>query len=204
MEKITRTRDKDRKRKIMDDAKKMFLKFGYDKTQMHVIAKNVGISHGLVYHYFKSKAELFDAILGEEYEEGLSSNMNILNDTALNPLERLEKIFENYTQHPFDISPLVTSVYDIEESQEVIARITKIRVDTLIPQFEQLITEGNEGGLFNCPCPAQAACFCLYGEAGMKSNHTGSRESLITAIKEMYWRVLGIGQGEGSHGSEHK
>jgi len=182
----------ERRRKILDAAKERFAKFGYEQTQMEHMAKSLGISNGLVYHYFKSKAELFDEVIGEMFEDGLSSVMDIVSDPQSNPVEKLEAMFSAYKQHPFDMSPLITSVYAIEESQEILGCIAKVKLDALFALFEKLIIDGCDSGHFNCPYPTQATYFIIYGEMGIKARHSGSMNELVDALKEMYWRVLGI------------
>jgi hypothetical protein len=88
--------------------------------------------------------------------------------------------------------PIVTSFYDIDESQDLLADILRIKLDALVRRFEELVIEGCESGHFNCPYPAQAAYFCLYGERGIKIHHSGNMNKLIDTLKEMYWRVLGV------------
>lgn len=48
---------------ILDVAKSLFIKFGYDKTSVADIAKHAGISKGAIYLHFKSKDELFETLL---------------------------------------------------------------------------------------------------------------------------------------------
>lgn len=54
---------KDRRRQaIIDTALRLFYENGVEKVKIDHIAKELGISHGLFYHYFKDKNELIDAI----------------------------------------------------------------------------------------------------------------------------------------------
>ena len=48
----------ERKKQIMRAAIKVFAENGIRLTKISNIAKEAGISHGLVYHYFESKEEL--------------------------------------------------------------------------------------------------------------------------------------------------
>ncbi len=50
---------------IMQVALRLFALDGYDTVTIDQIVKTCGCSHGLFYHYFSSKKELFDAILLE-------------------------------------------------------------------------------------------------------------------------------------------
>ncbi len=52
-----------RKREIVISALKIFCQKGYDGTTVDDIVKKAQCSHGLFYHYFKSKKEVFDHML---------------------------------------------------------------------------------------------------------------------------------------------
>ncbi|MDR1642008.1 MAG: TetR/AcrR family transcriptional regulator [Clostridiales bacterium] len=181
----------ERRREILEAAKKLFVEQGYEKTQISDITNLMGVAHGLVYHYFKSKTELFDAVIGEMFEAYLLELLSIVKSEDLNPVEKLELAFAKFKQQPFDMSPLVKAVY-AEENTEIRERIAKRRMEIILPLFEKLIIEGIELGCFDCPYPKEAALFCAYGEMGIKTRHNGSMEVLADSIKEMYWRVLGV------------
>ena len=49
-------------------AKAEFLEKGYKDASLRNIVKSVGMTTGAFYGYYKSKEELFEAIVGEHYE----------------------------------------------------------------------------------------------------------------------------------------
>ena len=59
--------------RILEEAKKEFLEEGYQKASLRKIVKNAGVTTGAFYGYFKNKAELFDALVGQQYEYILNS-----------------------------------------------------------------------------------------------------------------------------------
>ena len=61
---LTETR-KDKEAVILESACRVIRERGFHQARITDIAQTAGISYGLVYHYFKSKADLFDAILKE-------------------------------------------------------------------------------------------------------------------------------------------
>lgn len=54
---------KARRDEIVLSALKVFCEKGYDATTINDIVKKAGCSHGLFYHYFKTKREIFDEIV---------------------------------------------------------------------------------------------------------------------------------------------
>ena len=55
-------------RKYPPAAKAEFLEKGYKDASLRNIVKSVGMTTGAFYGYYKSKEELFEAIVGEHYE----------------------------------------------------------------------------------------------------------------------------------------
>ena len=61
-------RDAARRRDILDAARDCILKFGYAKSSLEDIAKQAAISRPLIYRKFKSKEEIFGAVLEDIFE----------------------------------------------------------------------------------------------------------------------------------------
>ncbi len=53
--------------KILCTAKTEFLKKGFQSASLRNIVKEAGVTTGAFYGYYKSKEELFDALVGEKY-----------------------------------------------------------------------------------------------------------------------------------------
>ena len=63
MQKKSVDRDTARRRVILIGARDCFLKFGYAKSSLEDIAKHAAISRPLIYRKFKSKEEIFAAVV---------------------------------------------------------------------------------------------------------------------------------------------
>ena len=63
---MIQTKDEVLKEKILAGADKLFRKYGLQKTTMEEIAKEAGKGKSTLYYYFKSKEEIFDAIIQNE------------------------------------------------------------------------------------------------------------------------------------------
>ena len=61
--------DSKKRRQIMEGARRLFLSQGFDTASMNAIAQQAGVSKGTLYVYFKSKEDLFEAILEEQCAE---------------------------------------------------------------------------------------------------------------------------------------
>lgn len=56
----------EREKRILDAAANLFTHYGFDKTTVSDIAREAGISKGAIYLHYKSKDELFEALLLRE------------------------------------------------------------------------------------------------------------------------------------------
>ena len=68
MQKKSVDRDAARRRVILDAARDCILKFGYAKCSLEDVAKLAAISRPLIYRKFKSKEEVFGAVLEDLFE----------------------------------------------------------------------------------------------------------------------------------------
>src|SRR3954452_22023656 len=62
----------DRRRQLLARAVELFAEHGYDELSMAAFARAAGISKPLLYHYFPSKRDLFEAALTQAAEEHLA------------------------------------------------------------------------------------------------------------------------------------
>src|SRR3712207_7500450 len=83
----TRLQVDERRRQLLERATDLFATHGYDELSMAKIAKAAGISKPLLYHYFRSKRDLFAAALGQGAEEHMR---RIEADASLTPAEQLQ------------------------------------------------------------------------------------------------------------------
>lgn len=80
----------ERREQILSAALKAFAKRGFAATKIGDIASRAGLSHGLVYHYFKSKEEIFYVLLERAMQTSSQTLLNVEN-TPLSPLEKVRQ-----------------------------------------------------------------------------------------------------------------
>src|SRR5258705_13817864 len=62
-------RTEDTRRRLLEAARRVFLKRGWFGTSLEMIVREAGLTKGAVYSRFKSKADLFLALLEERIAE---------------------------------------------------------------------------------------------------------------------------------------
>jgi AcrR family transcriptional regulator len=60
---------KDQRKRILEEAAKLFATMGYERCSMMGIAASLDISKSEVYHYFSTKQEIYDSIQATNIEE---------------------------------------------------------------------------------------------------------------------------------------
>lgn len=103
----------EREKAILEAALSVFGRKGYADTRMADIAKEAGMSYGLVYHYFANKEALFDA-LAEEWWRGFYEQFQTLRSAPLPTEEKLSRVISYvlkvYGERPDFISLFVTEI----------------------------------------------------------------------------------------------
>lgn len=80
----------ERREQILSAALKAFATKGFAATKISDIVARAGMSHGLVYHYFKSKEEIFYALLKTAMEES-SRSLLMVEGLPIPPIEKVRQ-----------------------------------------------------------------------------------------------------------------
>lgn len=70
----------DIKENIIEGAARCFVRYGYSKTTLDDIGKNVGLKKNSLYHYFKNKEEIFFVVLEREVDADMREREQALED----------------------------------------------------------------------------------------------------------------------------
>ncbi|HEV2812525.1 MAG TPA: TetR/AcrR family transcriptional regulator [Solirubrobacteraceae bacterium] len=89
----TRLNVDERRRQLLEQATALFATHGYDELSMAKLAREAGISKPLLYHYFPSKRDLFEAVLSQAADEHLR---RITTDDTLAPAAQLAAAVDAY------------------------------------------------------------------------------------------------------------
>ena len=83
----------ERRRQLLERAIELFATHGYDELSMAKIAREAGVSKPLLYHYFPTKRQLFEAVLAQAAEQHLD---RVDWDGDLPPAEQLSGSLDAY------------------------------------------------------------------------------------------------------------
>lgn len=79
----------ERRKELLDTARRLFISKGYEKTSINDILKEVGIAKGTFYYYFTSKEEMLEAMILDIVKEGAERAKVILHDNSTPILVRM-------------------------------------------------------------------------------------------------------------------
>ncbi len=103
------------RREILNSARELFLKDGYEKFSMRRLANKIDYSPTTIYLYFKDKDELLFAIC-EELAEKFITDLYQIRERHSNPLDALRQALLDFISFGFD-NPNQYRVFFLERSR---------------------------------------------------------------------------------------
>jgi Transcriptional regulator len=91
---------------IIDKAAEMFLASEYEKIKMSDIAKQMGMSNGILFVYFKTKEALFFSLLCREYEKRLARLTQMAEEIPVRSFEDFKNLVMKELIELVDHNPL--------------------------------------------------------------------------------------------------
>lgn len=88
--------------RILEAARHLFITKGYRAISMRSIGQHLGYSHGSLYYHFKEKAELFYAIVVEDFNYIASLLLQAMNEPPLENLSRVEQLLMEFIRFGLD------------------------------------------------------------------------------------------------------
>lgn len=121
-------------------AKAEFLEKGFKSASLRNIVKNAGVTTGAFYGYYNSKEQLFDALVGKQYETMMNTYCKAQNDFANLPIE-------SQPEHMDDISGqcmhemLLYAYENLEEFKLILCRSEGTKYAGMIDEMVDIETK---------------------------------------------------------------
>ncbi|MCK9280499.1 MAG: TetR/AcrR family transcriptional regulator [Melioribacteraceae bacterium] len=146
---MTNTKDDEVKNSILEAAKRVFQKWGLNKTSMEDIAHEAGKGKSTLYYYFKSKDEILEVVVKNE----LNNIMNKVKSATTDLISSKEKLKRYLSTLLVEINKSV-SIYpiltgEVKGNVEFLSRMSKIVKDREEAVILDILKEGLESGEFN-------------------------------------------------------
>ncbi len=131
--------------KILDVAQRLFLEKGYDNTTIQDIVDHLdGLTKGAVYHHFKSKEEIMDAV-GDRMFTADNPFEKVRKRTDLNGLQKLQEAIR-LNQSDEARTDLVIQSIPLTRNPRLLVEMIESNLRILTPYYQELLEEGNADG----------------------------------------------------------
>lgn len=142
--------------RILDVSQRLFLEKGYENTTIQDIVDELGgLTKGAVYHHFKSKEEIMDAV-GDRMFFSNNPFEVVRGRTDLNGLQKLREAVR-LNQSDQERVRLTAQSIPIAKSPRLLQEMIVSNRKVLTPYFLELIEEGNRDGSMHTDYPREIA-----------------------------------------------
>lgn len=143
---------------ILDEALKLFIEKGYDGTSIQDIINHLGgLSKGAIYHHFKSKEEIFEAVCRKLGDENTIFFNQIRDDKTKNGYEKLKTIMRAAYSNPNN-EALLAMTKKIMSDPKFLMNQIKESYELVAPCYlEPIIKEGIIDGSIKTDYPKELA-----------------------------------------------
>lgn len=150
-------------KRILDVSTKLFLEKGYDQTSLQDIIDELGgMTKGAIYHHFRSKEEIFIAVMERMCEESNIAMAKLRDDTSLTGKQKLQKMFSDSLKNPkqkdqFAVTP------NLLETPKLLVYYLKMVAYTVVPDYVvPVIKQGVEDGSIETDYPEELADVIMF------------------------------------------
>ena len=151
----------ERQRQILEAAVRVFARNGYHTSRVGDVAAEAGVAHGLVYHYFPSKAALLEAVFRETWE-GLLEALRRVESSGEPAREQLRQVaaivLRTWRRDPDLIRVLVREVARSPQLQSQAEAVGEA-----LGVIERIVARGQEAGELRADLDARLSAWIVWG-----------------------------------------
>jgi AcrR family transcriptional regulator len=188
----TKPESADKRRQLLDAAVRVFARKGYHASRVGDIAEEAGVAHGLLYHYFKSKDEVLEAVFHENWSllQLRIASVEETDEPAADQLRHIAAIVLRTWLHLPEVVTVV--IREFGRSPELADRIGELAQP--IEVIQRAIERGIERGEFRSDIDPQFAATVVYGSidellTGWVLGRLPSREEDVAAAEKALLEV---------------
>lgn len=149
----------ERRADIINAARHLFQTKEYEKATMQDVMDRLDIAKGTIYHYFKSKEELLEAVVEDIVDKNLEKMQILIQKSKGNALQKIQSLVE-----AGDIAADQTNILAHLHKRGNEAMHTRLLAVALLKQaslYAKLIEQGCDEGIFQTDTPLECAEFIL-------------------------------------------
>ncbi|MEI3611549.1 TetR/AcrR family transcriptional regulator [Pseudogracilibacillus sp. SO30301A] len=143
------------KEKILSAAIKLFSEQGYDATSLQDITKKTQMSKGAIYHHFKGKQDILQALTEEAHNCVRDYFEEVKNNHALSTKEKILKIISYFGNNSIQ-NNLIENRW-VEKVPYALLDTLRCSMENLSPILAEIFQQGIEKKEIKCDHPTFAA-----------------------------------------------
>ena len=144
------------KSEILQTAARLFQEKGWANVNIEDVVKEVGVTRGAFYHYFKSREDLIMAVVDKMFVDD-NPFVVVSKKTELNALEKLRLMIQLNLNNNLSNVEMAKEVWKALDNPVIFKSEFFSQINTVAPFIEKLLIEGNEDGSMSVQYPKQAA-----------------------------------------------
>ena len=151
----------DKRQQLLWAAVRVFARKGFHASRVGDIAEEAGVAHGLLYHYFKSKDQVLEAVFHENWSILLAriESVEETDEPAADQIRHIAAIVLRTWLHLPDVVRVV--IQEFGRSPELGERIGELTLP--IDALQRVIARGIERGEFRKDIDPAFAATVVYG-----------------------------------------
>ena len=148
---------------------RVFASRGYHTSRVGDIAKEAGVAHGLLYHYFSSKEEVLHTVFRDNWSRLVEAFEAIeeSDDPPRKQLEAIAKILLRTWRYDADLVRVM--IREVARSPQLQTQVEEIRGAFVV--IQRVIESGQADGSFRAELDPRLATWIFYG--GLEELLTG-------------------------------
>lgn len=143
---------------ILDTAEQLFTVRGYFGTTVSDIAKEMGVTQGMFYYYFKSKEEILETLLNRQLTSCISEIKNMV-CSGVFPSQKLEFMISTVIKNVRSQGEILFNAVYHEQNLHIKDKLSREAKRLLAPWGLKIIEEGRDRHDFNVSHPQTVLSF---------------------------------------------
>lgn len=153
--------DQKTKQNILEAAMRLFAEKGMEHVNVEDVVREVGVTRGAFYHYFKSREELIAGVMYKSFEDNNTYQLADKQE-GLNALEKLRFVIKLNLRPRLDMrDSMRKQMRKLSGNPVVFKNEIVFQVNVMAAYIEKLLIEGNKDGSMKVAFPRQVSQIAL-------------------------------------------
>ncbi len=184
----------ERRKEIVEAARKLFLSKGYEATSTVDIMNAVGIAKGTLYYHFTSKEEILDALLCEMTDNMAKAAAFYGEDSKLSIPDRIIGVIKAINIEGSNDERMIETIH-LPQNALFHQKSHTLTIEKISPIMIKIVKDGIKQGFFSTKHPESAVYMVLSYSLTDMEDAAEDPEELATGFIYNLERMLGAKEG---------